>query len=172
MAEITYQMVLSTLQTVGLLVGIAYYVMTLRNQNKARQAPLFLQMYSKFQDPEFLTVYNEIMTREFDDAYDYYTKYGGREDLNKSMIVMNWFEAFGGLMKKGFIDADLVYEIIPTNAFSYWDKYKDVVKMAREKGNYPQLMKPVEYLADEMKKIAKSRGDPININPDSVYKPE
>ena len=32
MVEITYQMVLSTLQTAGILVGISYYILTLRNQ--------------------------------------------------------------------------------------------------------------------------------------------
>ena len=45
MAEITYQMVLSTLQTVGLLVGIFYYVITLRNQEKTRHASLFMGVY-------------------------------------------------------------------------------------------------------------------------------
>ena len=40
MAEITYQMVLSTIQTVGLLVGIFYYVTTLRNAQKTRELTL------------------------------------------------------------------------------------------------------------------------------------
>ena len=40
MAEFTYQMVLSTLQTVGLLVGISYYVLTLRNQQKNQEISL------------------------------------------------------------------------------------------------------------------------------------
>ena len=35
MVEITYQMVLSTLQTAGLLVGISYYILTQRNQQKS-----------------------------------------------------------------------------------------------------------------------------------------
>ena len=40
MAEITYQMVLSTLQTVGLLVGIFYYVMTLNYSRKNQELQL------------------------------------------------------------------------------------------------------------------------------------
>ncbi len=54
MVEITYQMVLSTLQTAGILVGIYYYVMTLRNQRKnqelaleTRQAQLFMNIYDR-----------------------------------------------------------------------------------------------------------------------------
>jgi hypothetical protein len=40
MAEITYQMVLSTIQTVGLLVGIFYYITTMRNAQKTRELAL------------------------------------------------------------------------------------------------------------------------------------
>jgi hypothetical protein len=43
MVEITYQMVLNTLQTVGLLVGIYYYIMTLRNQRKDRMIEMAFQ---------------------------------------------------------------------------------------------------------------------------------
>ena len=61
MAEITYQVVLSTLQTFGLLVGIFYYVMTLRNQQKnqqlaleTRQAQLFMNIYDRrLNNPNF-----------------------------------------------------------------------------------------------------------------------
>ena len=47
MAEITYQMVLSTLQTVGLLVGIFYYVTTMRNAQKTRELTLESQELSQ-----------------------------------------------------------------------------------------------------------------------------
>ena len=40
MVEITYQMVLSTLQTVGLLVGITYYLIIMRNSQRAQQLQL------------------------------------------------------------------------------------------------------------------------------------
>ena len=57
MVDVRYQMVLSTLQTAGILVGIAYYIMTIRNQQKnqdmqleTRQAQLFMQIYNRFND--------------------------------------------------------------------------------------------------------------------------
>ena len=40
MVEITYQMVLSTLQTVGILVGIIYYLTIMRNSQKNQQMQL------------------------------------------------------------------------------------------------------------------------------------
>jgi hypothetical protein len=80
MAEITYQVVLNTLQTTGLLVGIFYYVMTLRNTQKTReltlqsqeltrkaqeqaaetrQTQLFMQLFDRWGDPDFARLYGK-----------------------------------------------------------------------------------------------------------------
>jgi hypothetical protein len=40
MVEITYQMVLSTLQTVGILEGIIYYLFIMRNSQRNQQMQL------------------------------------------------------------------------------------------------------------------------------------
>jgi len=40
MVEITYQMILSTIQTVGILIGIFYYVMTLNYTKKNQEQTL------------------------------------------------------------------------------------------------------------------------------------
>ena len=60
MVEITYQMVLSTPQTLSLGVGVIYYIMTLQNTRKnqqltleTRQAQLFMTIYSRFYTNEF-----------------------------------------------------------------------------------------------------------------------
>ena len=60
MVEVTYQMVLSTLQTAGILAGITYYIMTLQNTKKnqqlqleTRQAQLFMQVYREVCTPEW-----------------------------------------------------------------------------------------------------------------------
>ena len=64
MVEITYQMVLSTLQTIALVVGIIYYLIIMRNSQRTQQmqldtrrAQLFTQLYSEFSRPENLRLY-------------------------------------------------------------------------------------------------------------------
>ena len=73
-------MFLSTLQTAGILVGIFYYLMVLRNQQKnqemslrnqeltlksqalateTRQAQLFMQLFDRWSDPSFAKVYGD-----------------------------------------------------------------------------------------------------------------
>ena len=60
MVDITYQIVLSTLQTVALVVGIAYYLFIMRNsqrnqqmQLETRQAQLFMNTYLHATTEEF-----------------------------------------------------------------------------------------------------------------------
>jgi uncharacterized protein HemX len=43
MVEITYQMILSTLQTIALIVGIVYYLIIMRNTQKTRELSLRAQ---------------------------------------------------------------------------------------------------------------------------------
>ena len=167
----TISMIRDIVAIFGVIAGFSYYVITVRNQKRARQAQLFLQLYQKMGDPDFLTRYNEVMKREWEDIEDYNNKYLGVNEIANLMVLMNFFEVFGGLLKKGFLDRDLVYEVIPTNANTFWEKYEPYVIWAREEGNYPHFFRPVEYLADEMKKIAKSRGE-HEINFDVVYKPD
>ena len=105
MVEVTYQMVLNTLQTAGLLIGIFYYLLTLRNQQKnqeislknqeltlqsqelsrkaleqaaeTRQAQLLMQIYAHLREDKFNTQYAELRRKyEFRDYDDFMEKYG------------------------------------------------------------------------------------------------
>ena len=103
------------------------------------------------------------MNRKWAGLDDFKAQYIEDPELSKSFVIMiNIFEGFGVLLKKG-LDGDLLYEQMPTNAFYMWDKYEPWIKYVRLEMNYPQYARPWEYLADEMKRIAKDRGDPIDI---------
>ena len=74
MVEITYQMVLSTLQKVGLLIGIVYYLIIMRNsqrnqqiQLETRKVQLFMQIYQQITSEETLKASMELMTLDIKD---------------------------------------------------------------------------------------------------------
>ena len=46
MVEITYQMILSTIQTASLVVGIIYYITIMRNQQRTRELTLKAQEHA------------------------------------------------------------------------------------------------------------------------------
>jgi hypothetical protein len=65
--QITFQTIFQFLQTVGILVGVFYYIMTLRNsqrtqqqQLETRQAQLFMQIFIHNTDPDFRRRYIEM----------------------------------------------------------------------------------------------------------------
>jgi hypothetical protein len=124
MVEITYQMVLSTLQTVGLLVGIFYYVTTLRNAQKTRelalknqeltlqsqeltrkaqeqaletrQAQLFMQIYRDMSSPENFIRTNELYEMEWEDYSDFEDKYGSENNPeNYALRYSTWMRLNG-----------------------------------------------------------------------------
>jgi hypothetical protein len=62
--QMAFQTVFQFLQTMGILVGVFYYVMTIRanqrNQQlqlETRQAQLFMQPYNRWSDPDFARYY-------------------------------------------------------------------------------------------------------------------
>ena len=69
MVDVTYQMVLSTLQTAGILVGIIYYLTIMRNSQKnqqmqleTRQSQLFMQLFQYHIDKDRARIILEIRT--------------------------------------------------------------------------------------------------------------
>ncbi len=165
MIEISYIKDLVTI--FSFIIGVTYYIMNLRNQHKARQAQLFMQLHTRFGSHELLNSWNDVMTREWKTIDEYNSKYTEKTEMTNFAVIMNFFELFGGLLKNNLMDADLVYEIVPTNGNTFWNKYESYANHIREEGDWPHFMRPIEYLADEMSKIAMSRrevsGEALNV---------
>jgi hypothetical protein len=157
-------------QTVGVLVTAAsvtiaaiYYIITLRSNNKTRQAQLFMQIYTRVQEPEFMKNWNEVMDRDWKEVVESWKAGGAKTPFqNVSWLsVAMYFEGIGVLLKKGLIDADFVYELMPTRASSYWAKFEPFFREVRTSMNFPQAGRNAEYLAVELNKLAEKRGEPI-----------
>ena len=73
MVEITYQIVLSTLQTIALIVGIVYYITIMRNQQRAQQktdaarnSQILIQLYNRMSDVDVVERWLDLLSTEFD----------------------------------------------------------------------------------------------------------
>jgi hypothetical protein len=168
MIDLTYQMVLSTLQTAGLLVGIFYYIMTLRNQQKTqemqletRKAQLFMQIYNRFTEVEFRENFNEVLNREWVDYDDYNKKYGRFTNPSaqaKSSSIALFFEGLGILLQKGFLDVDIVGRLMSTPIRIYWVKFYPIFNEMRATVGNEEVMEYAEYLYDGVEKRFKQKG--------------
>ena len=70
MAEITLQLVLQIIQTVSLVIGIIYYLTIMRNQNRAREAQVLLQLNQVFNEKEMIKDWAQFTMLEFMDLED------------------------------------------------------------------------------------------------------
>lgn len=134
--------------TVGLLVGVVYYILEIRQQTKIRQTDLVMRLYSQFSSPEFQKVYFEIQKREALNYHDYERKYG----LSDVTTIGIFFEGIGILLKRKLVDIELVDDMFTTPVKQTWERMKDKTLEARKIRNQPEIFEWFEYLYNELKK--------------------
>ena len=152
MVEITYQMVLSTLQTAGLLVGIAYYIISLRNQNRARKTQLYLQMINTFSESDYLEALGKLNDLEWSTAEDFIEDWRTPEGRKTIRTLGNWYEGLGTLVKENLLDIRVVALLVTGLVIQFWDKFIPVIDEVREALEWPRFYIEAEYLYDQLMK--------------------
>jgi hypothetical protein len=161
MVELTYQMVLSTLQTAGILVGIFYYIMTLRNQNRIRETQWIWQLLNRKTDNETMKGFLNQISSNWKDYDDYLQKYDHSVNLEHgSTRQSSWyfFDILGIMVKQNKIDIEMIYPFYNMHILLLWFKYETVIKVLREGTMDEDYMEGLEFLADEMIKMRQEKG--------------
>ena len=172
MVEITYQMVLSTLQTIALIVGITYYLIIMRNsqraqqhQSETRQAQLFMNIYNQsFTNPHFIDSIQRVLSLKWEsfDEYLALTDYANPETRVNGLAMgtlTGLFEGVGVLVKEGLLDIRMVALLMTGPVKHYWEKIEPIVEDFREYSNYPRFVSETEYLYKELKKYIAEHPD-------------
>jgi hypothetical protein len=159
--QFTFQTVFQFLQTIGILVGVSYYVVSLRNQDRARQVQTFNIIMNRFADAD-IDMMNEVMSYEWDDYNDFEEKYGGNVNIKKSNMrytCWHYWDSVGYLLKKGLVDRDVIYLVNSTGGAHWmWNKFESVIKEIRVRYNMPHLGANWEYMVEEHYKMMRQRG--------------
>jgi hypothetical protein len=130
--QAAYYMVAAT----GVLVAAIYYVLNMRATQRnikqtldTRQVQLFMNVFQKFEEPDFQNTYWELMSLQWRDFEDYLTKYDEKvnpESFRKISRVGTFFEGIGVLVKRGFIDAAIVDDMMSMFIIGWWEKYEPI----------------------------------------------
>ena len=141
------------LAAAGVLVGVIYYILDLRHQNKVRQTDLTMRLYTSWVSEEMIKPWLKVVNLEFTDYDDFKRKYGtflSENEENAAVLsVLNSFHIMGLLFKKKLVDYDIVRQLPIGEA---WDKLKPIVEGVRKQWNNPATYEEFEYLYNEMKK--------------------
>jgi hypothetical protein len=122
---------------------------------ETRQTQLFMQIYDKSTQKEFMQDFIDIiMEWKWTDVNDFETKY--MMDV-RFQTVSDYFEGIGVLVKRKLIDPELVDDLMSGWITSFWEKTGSVTLEQRRIHNYPQANEHVEFLYNEVKRIAKSQ---------------
>ena len=149
-------MVLSTLQTLSLIVGISYYLIILNTQQKnqkitleTRQAGIFTQLAFHVYTKEAVTDFYELMNWEWNDPQDFFNKYGsGASRVDRIRLFLN-FDLIGRLLREGLIDRLLVSQLLGTAMLTSWTKFESIIKEERKRIT-PVWMCEWEYAVQEI----------------------
>jgi hypothetical protein len=165
MAEpVTFQTIFQFLQTVGILMGVYYYITTIRTNQRnqqltleTRQLQLYMKVLEDYRDQEFMTRWTDVAYhQEYGDYEEWRRKYGpvaNPEAYANFFHVTNWFQGIGYLVKTRVLDLEVVSEYIrPRSVVFLWEKVEPIVKAHRATTN-PDALKSFEYLADEIGKM-------------------
>ena len=168
MAEITYQMVLSTLQTVALIVGISYYIMVLRNQQKSqkhaeetRKIQLLNEANQYMREPNSNTRFHNMMSMEWENYEDFTTKYGQEKNPEYYEEWTNLWRRIdfsGNLIKDGLIDTSTYVRYMSDYSPIMWSKFKPIIDQMRILQDNPEMYIGIETLAKEVDKYRVSKG--------------
>jgi hypothetical protein len=175
MVELTPQLVLSGLQTAGLLIGILYYIFDMQNKREdqrlantrqdlmlksqeqaleTRQIQLFLRILDRIWDDDIQEAY-EVITPLYSNLEEFWQKY--REDIKFQRCFFRWayyWENSGMLVKLGYLPIEFVAASpsIAYNVIFAWENFKDVVYRFRELGSERARFEMWEHLYEELMK--------------------
>ena len=174
MVELTYQIVLSTVQTIALIVGIIYYITIMRSTQKTReltlesqelsrkaqqqtletrQAQMFMQIYNQsHNDPSFINDMHRIFPKKISSYEGFWKEMEDDPELeNATQRTGMFYEGLGVLVKEGYIDIKLVALLMTGTTRRWWENlYKLWIEDGRKKFGFPRWMSESEYLYNEL----------------------
>jgi hypothetical protein len=139
----------------GVLIGVFYYVLQMRHQEKMRKTDVVIRLYSTWESKEFSEATLKTWNLEFEGYDDFVKKYGPwyseTEVYTSLRMVGSFFELIGILLSGDLVDVNMVANTFGIPIETTWEKIKPLVEGGR-KIYGPYLFYNFEYLYNEMKK--------------------
>jgi hypothetical protein len=136
----------------GVLVGVVYYILDMRNQTKMRQTDLLVRLCSVWQTKDWLEAWSVVDgSRYGQTTLDLDKIVADHRDVEVNEVVL-FFDEIGVLLQMGLVDIELVERLTHGHAKRTWEKLKPAIEGYRKARNDSKLVEGFEYLYNELKK--------------------
>ena len=167
---VDYQTISIVLTGVGMIIALTYYSLQIRNQNRTRQAQLFMSIYQSMNTSEGLEAGQVILDVKMKTVEDLNRLGEDREKYKAWNWFGNFLEGIGVLVKDNLVDIGHVAQLVSGLILWYWEEYGEVIKAAREELGWPRYSIEVEYLYNRVVEYAEAHPElkiesPSRMNP-------
>ena len=152
MQEFDFTSISIAVASISVVLGVILAIMQLRDQNKTRQAQLFMEISSRFERPEFMDSFFLILNMFNEYRGDSHPE-GYLENRGKILSVLSFFENIGILVKRKLIGIHLIADLVSTPTITIWRAIEKWLKWRRVNENRPQIWEWIEYLYHEIQKV-------------------
>jgi hypothetical protein len=141
----------------GVLVGVVYYILDMRNQTRIRKTDLLMRLYSTGTSNEFMDAFWKVMSLQIKDYQDYVKQYGPLSKTDNPMnraffAIVSYYELVGVLLYRKLIDLVTVYDVWgSSNPIMLYEKIKPIALGIRRELE-PGALVGFEYLCHELKR--------------------
>jgi hypothetical protein len=141
---------------VGVVVGVVYYVLEIRHQDKMKHLDLFMSLYSVWGSRDVLDAHRRFMTIKIEDYDSFVKEHGPVTDslqIYTDIDQIGWFfNLMGFLVKEKIVQVKLIDELLGYWVIRNWEAIKPLAYGWRKQYNIPESYHWFEYLYEEMKK--------------------
>ena len=169
MVEFTYPMLLDTVRTAGIIMGIIYYLSILRNQQKTRMLEMVSRRAHQAHSYEQQKYAREIVpmySSGWSTPEEYYEKYGYQKtpELEIARVIMqNSLNHWGFLFREGVIDVNFIDRLYnPWHIITFWEKFKPLFEDARRR-LHPSHANQVEALYNAVVDLKQKKYPTVNV---------
>ena len=136
----------------GVLVGVVYYILDMKNQTKIRKTDLLVRLCSVQQTKDWLEAWSVVDgSRYGQTTIDIEKIVADHREVEVNEVIL-FFDEIGVLLQMKLVDIEVVDRLIHGHAIRTYEKLKTVIELYRNRRNDPKIDAGFEYLYDEMKK--------------------
>ena len=157
---VALQMVRDIVTIFGVIAGLAYYITTVKNQSRTRQAQLFMNIYNQsLNNPEWRRASNNVNGMSWSNLDEFLAIIDednpeNEENIRSLDTLGFFFEGLGVFVKENLIGIRLVALLIFGPIRNLWEKVEPIKDEYREHINYPRWAGETEHLYNELMKYA------------------